>query len=146
MRITIFSPNAVGIVEMRSSISSPSGATRLDAAVLRPALLDDVHAREQLDARRHRDQHRRRDRVDLVQHAVDAEAHDADVAPRLDVDVGRALLERVLPQPVDDVDDVLVVGVELAVAGRARPAARNCARTRCRRASSPAPSSSSARD
>ena len=38
-----------------------------------------------------------------------------DVAPRLDVDVGRALLERVLPQPVDDVDDVLVVGVELAV-------------------------------
>ena len=38
-----------------------------------------------------------------------------DVAPRLDVDVGRALLERVLPQPVDDVDDVLVVGVEMAV-------------------------------
>ena len=38
-----------------------------------------------------------------------------DVAARLDVDVGRALLERVLPQPVDDVDDVLVVGVEVAV-------------------------------
>ena len=38
-----------------------------------------------------------------------------DVAPRLDVDVGCALLERVLPQPVDDVDDVLVVGVEMAV-------------------------------
>ena len=38
-----------------------------------------------------------------------------DVAPRLDVDVARALLEGVLPQPVDDVDDVLVVGVELLV-------------------------------
>jgi hypothetical protein len=51
-----------------------------------------------------------------VQHAVDAKAHEAHVAPRLDVDVGGALLERVLPQPVDDVDDVRVVGVEVAVA------------------------------
>jgi hypothetical protein len=51
-----------------------------------------------------------------MQHAVDAEAHDAEIAPRLDVDVAGALLEGVLPQPVDDVDDVLVVGVELAVA------------------------------
>ncbi len=115
MRMTIFSPNAVGIVEMRSSISSPSGVTRLDAAILRAPLLDDLHAREQLDARRHGIQHRRRNRVDLVQHAVDAEAHETDVAPRLDVDVRRALLERVLPQPVDDVDDVLVVRVEMAV-------------------------------
>jgi hypothetical protein len=38
-----------------------------------------------------------------VQHAVDAEAHDAQLAPRLDVDVAGALLEGVLPQPVDDV-------------------------------------------
>jgi hypothetical protein len=51
-----------------------------------------------------------------MQHAVDAEAHQAHVAPRLDVDVAGALLEGVLPQPVDDVDDVAVVGVELAVA------------------------------
>ena len=50
-----------------------------------------------------------------MQHAVDAEAHEPGVAARLDVDVGRALLERVLPQPVDDVDDVAVVGVELAL-------------------------------
>jgi hypothetical protein len=49
-----------------------------------------------------------------MQHAVDAEAHDAEFAPRLDVDVAGALLEGVLPEPVDDVDDVLVVGVELA--------------------------------
>ena len=128
MRITSFSPNAVGIVEMRSSISSPSGATRLDAAVLRPALLDDLHPREQLDAATSSPLSTGVGiAIDLVQHAVDAEAHVADVAPRLEVDVARALLERVLPQPVDDVDDVLVVGVELAAACRARPAARNCA-------------------
>ena len=47
--------------------------------------------------------------------AVDAEAHGAHVPARLDVDVGGALLERVLPQPVHDVDDVLVVGVEVAM-------------------------------
>ena len=66
-------------------------------------------------------------RVDLVQHAVDAEAHQAGVAPRLDVDVGGALLERVLPQPVDDVDDVAVVGVELA---RACPSSTSCSKLR----------------
>ena len=75
--MTSFSPNAVGIVEMRSSTSSPSG----DSVLMRPScgrrFLDDLHPREQLDPRRHRDQHRLRDRVDLMQHAVDAEAHDA---------------------------------------------------------------------
>jgi hypothetical protein len=86
---------------------------RLDAPVLGPALLDHVHAREDLDAAGHRREHRGRDLVDLVQHAVDAEAHDALVAARLDVDVARALLERVLPQPVDHAHHVRVVGVEL---------------------------------
>jgi hypothetical protein len=50
-----------------------------------------------------------------MQHAVDTEANDADFTPRLDVDVARALFERVLPEPIDDIDDVLVVGVELAI-------------------------------
>jgi hypothetical protein len=35
----------------------------------------------------------------------------ADFAARLQVDVAGALLEGVLQQPVDDADDVLVVGV-----------------------------------
>ena len=91
------------------------GRDRLDPAVLRAPLLDDLHPREELDPGRHRDQHRRGNGVDLVQHAVDAKAHLPGVAPRLDVDVGGALLERVLPEPVDDVDDVAVVGVELAL-------------------------------
>ena len=46
-----------------------------------------------------------------MQHAIDAEAHHPRIASRLDVDVGGALFERVLPQPIDDVDDVLIVGV-----------------------------------
>ena len=124
MRITSFSPNAVGSVEMRSSTSCRPRA-RLDAPVLRPALLDHVHAREDLDAARHRREHRRRDLVDLVQHAVDAEAHDAALAARLDVDVARALLEGVLPQPVDDVHDVRVVRVELACA---LPSSTSCSK------------------
>ena len=34
---------------------------------------------------------------------------------RLDVDVGSTLVECVLPEPVDDVDDVLIVRVEMSV-------------------------------
>ena len=50
-----------------------------------------------------------------VQHAVDAQADARHVASRLQVDVPGALLERVLPQPVDHLHDALVVGVELAL-------------------------------
>ncbi len=49
-----------------------------------------------------------------MQHAVDAEPHVAGVAPRLEMDVARALLERVREQPVANDDHVLVVGIELA--------------------------------
>ena len=49
------------------------------------------------------------------------------LAPRLDVDVARALVEGVLPQPVDDVDDVLVVGVELLVG---LPSSTSCSKLR----------------
>ena len=86
-----------------------------------------------------------RNRVDLVQHAVDAEAHEADVAPRLDVDVGGALLERVLPEPVDDVDDVLVVGVEVAVLAELDQLLEVARERRARPSTPPAPASSSAR-
>src|SRR5688572_33500674 len=70
---------------------------RLDPAVLRPALFHHVHAGKDLDAAGHRRQHRAGALVDLVQHAVDAKAHDPLLAARLDVDVARALLEGVLP-------------------------------------------------
>ena len=51
-----------------------------------------------------------------MQHAVDAKAHIACVAPRLEVDIARTLLERIVEQPVADMNDVLIVGVELAAA------------------------------
>ncbi|MCY1413868.1 hypothetical protein D9M71_293050 [compost metagenome] len=50
-----------------------------------------------------------------MQHAIDAKAHGTLLAARLDVDVAGALLEGVLEQPVDDVDDVRVVGVRLLI-------------------------------
>ena len=86
----------------------------LDTAVLRPTLLDDVHASEQFDAARHRGHHAGRHLVHLVQHAVDAEARHAELAARLQMDVAGALIERVLQQPVDDMYDVRVVGLDLA--------------------------------
>jgi hypothetical protein len=48
-----------------------------------------------------------------VQHAVDAEADVRVLALRLDVDVGRARVVRVLQQEVDGVDDVRVAGLDL---------------------------------
>jgi hypothetical protein len=57
--------------------------------------------------------HARRHLVDRVQHAVDAKADHALLAPRLQVDVAGALVEGVLPQPVHHLDHALVVGVEL---------------------------------
>ena len=47
----------------------------------------------------------------MVHHTVDAKAHVTFVAARLDVNVAGALVERVLQQPVDDVDDVRVVRI-----------------------------------
>jgi len=52
-----------------------------------------------------------------VQHAVDAKAYRALLATRLDVDIAGSLLKGVLEQPVDDVDDVRVVGVRFLIAG-----------------------------
>ncbi|MNX75262.1 hypothetical protein D3C86_1067280 [compost metagenome] len=88
----------------------------LDAAVERAALLDHVHAAQQLDARDHRVHHAHGHLVGGVQDAVDAKADHALLAARLQVDVAGALVEGVLPQPVDHLHHALVIGVELLVA------------------------------
>jgi hypothetical protein len=118
MRITIFSPKAVGRWTGASPPRRRAGVSGrgLDAAVQRAALFHHVHAAQQLDARGHGAHHRQRHLVDGVQHAVDAKADHAHVAPRLQVDVAGALVEGVLPQPVDHLHHALVVGVELLVA------------------------------
>ena len=88
-------------------------ALGLDAPVERAAAFDHVHAAEQLDARGHRVHHAQRHLVDGVQHAVDAKADGAHVAARFQVDIAGALVEGVLPQPVDHLHDTLVVGIQL---------------------------------
>jgi hypothetical protein len=75
MRITIFSPNAVGMRRQAQLDFAAAGRAGLDAAVLRPALLGHVHAPEDLDARGHCGHHRRRQLEHLVQHSIDTEAH-----------------------------------------------------------------------
>src|SRR5437762_7781216 len=50
-----------------------------------------------------------------MQNAVDPKAHEADIAPRLDVNDRRALFEGVLPQPIDDAHDMLIVGIKMSM-------------------------------
>jgi hypothetical protein len=51
--------------------------------------------------------------VDLVQDAVDAHTHGGNVAPRLDVHVRRALIERIVQEVLDRGDDMAVGGLNL---------------------------------
>ncbi len=85
----------------------------LDAAVLRAALLGDVHAAHRLEARGDGEVDELRHALDLVEHAVDAEADHGVLALRLDVDVAGARLVGVLQEEVDGVDDVRVAGLDL---------------------------------
>ena len=90
-----------------------SFALRLDAAVLRAAPFGDVHAAHRLDARGDGEVDELRHALDLVQHAVDAEADHGRLALRLDVNVAGARVVGVLQQEVDGVDDVRVAGLDL---------------------------------
>src|ERR1051325_10968637 len=85
----------------------------LDATVLGAALLGDVHAAHRLEARGDGQVDELRHALDLVQHAVDAEADHGVLALRLDVDVAGARLVGVLQKKVDGVDDVRVAGLDL---------------------------------
>ena len=90
-----------------------SALLALDAPVLRPALLGEVAAREQLDARDHRLVDDLRDQVHVVQDPVDAQAHQRQLALGLEVDVGGALLEGVAEDVVERLDHRRGRGVEL---------------------------------
>ena len=91
----------------------------LDAAVLGPPLLGDVHPGQALDARGDGRVHRLGQVVDGVEHAVDAEADQAHVALGFDVDVARPLLQGVAEQVVDRGLDVLVRAAQFL--GRGQP-------------------------
>ena len=92
-----------------------------DAAVLRQPALGDVQVGHDLDPRDHRGRQALGRRLDVVQHAVDAVADVQLVLERLDVDVGRAHVERVGDEQAHEADDrrlgrqvlqLLHVGVE----------------------------------
>ena len=91
--MTTPSPSTVGSVATRMSSRRPGGGrVERDAAVLRLAPLGDVELREHLQARRHAGGHALGDPLHLVEHAVDAEAHDERVLHRLEVDVAGPVL------------------------------------------------------
>jgi hypothetical protein len=102
-RIVTDSPSTVGSVATRTS-SRPSGGggAERDAAVLRLPALGDVELREHLEPRRHADRHPLRDSLQLVEHAVDAEADYERVVLRLEVDVACTVLGRLEDDRVDE--------------------------------------------
>jgi hypothetical protein len=73
---------------------------QLDPAVLREPPLGDVEVRHDLHARDDGGRQAPRRGLDLVQDAVDAEAHDEAVLEGLDVDVGGPRLQRVRDEQV----------------------------------------------
>ncbi len=88
-----------------------AGHPGFQAPVLRPAFFREVHAPENFQPAGHGHRNSGRQVVDVVQHTIDPEPHIGLLAARLDMDIAGALLERVLQQPVDDADDMLVVGI-----------------------------------
>ena len=81
-----------------------------DAAVLRHAPLGDVEVGHDLHARDDAGCHAPRHGRDVAQHAVDAEADAQVLAVGGDVQVGRALLDGLADELVDEPDDGRVVG------------------------------------
>ena len=49
--------------------------------------------------------------IDLMQDAVDTEPYDTRIAPWLNMNIARALFERILPKPVNNANDVTIIGV-----------------------------------
>ncbi len=93
------------------------GCGGLDPPVLWFAFFGDVHPAEAFQAADNCHDHLRRKLVNVMQHAVDAKPHGALFAAWLDMNIAGALLKCVLEQPVDDIDDVRVVGVRLLITG-----------------------------
>ena len=78
------------------------------------ALFHHVHSSQNLDARRHRHTHRRRYLIDLMKNTVDPKPYYRRITTRLDMDIRGALIESVLPQPIHQRHDVMIVGVQRA--------------------------------
>ena len=107
--MTTDSPWTLGSVTTRRSTWRPSmlSPTRPSCGTRRSAMSrsrHDLHAAD--DAGDHAPRHGR----GVLEHAVDAEAHAQLAAVGREVDVGRALLDGLGDDPVDELDDRRVVG------------------------------------
>ena len=76
-----------------------------EAAVLRQALLGDVEAAHEFQAGHQRARHAAAFDDLFLQHAVDAQAHAQQPFAGLDVHVGRARVDGVLEDGLDEADD-----------------------------------------
>src|SRR3989344_9523497 len=50
-----------------------------------------------------------------MQHAINAESHQPNIAARLQMDITGALFERIFEYPVHDINHMLLVGVQITI-------------------------------
>jgi hypothetical protein len=102
-------------------VHAPSADLDHQPTVLRLALLGDVEVREHFDARDHGALRPLRQLLDLVQQAVDPEAHQEMFVLRLDVDVAGAFLTGAVEQPVGEPHDRPALGFANQLVDRLSP-------------------------
>ncbi len=103
--MTIFSPQSVGRTDTRKSIFSTLAEFQLDTSVLREAALGDVELAHDLETRCDRVLELERRGHLLDEDAVDAVTNAELLLVRLDVNIARALLDRVEQDHVHEPDD-----------------------------------------
>ena len=88
-----------------AQVDIAAGYAQPDASVLRQPLLRDIEARHDLDARGDRRLKTLGRREHVVHHAVHAEAHHHFLFEHFDVNVARAVLDRLGQDAVDELDN-----------------------------------------
>src|SRR5690606_30189305 len=96
-----------------AQVDGISADVELDATVLRKARFGDVEVRHDLDPGDERTREVERRRHHLVEDAVDAVAHLELVLERLEVDVRRAVADRLEENHVEELDDRTGVSIRL---------------------------------
>ena len=77
----------------------------LNATVLRQAAFGDIHVRHDLDARNHREREMPRRRRHFVKRAVHAVTNFELVLERLEMNVARPVLDRLVQNQIDETND-----------------------------------------